>query len=548
MTIDEVAHIIIGVTPPEFFGLQVGRRVDLTVPIASYVMYFMNLATLRAHEGWVDLMSSSALYSYLLILLLPAVVSCATSRPGLETAAHSATAASSSPWLQYADVRQAGFDGQALRAVCERADSLHSGALMAVFRGHVILACGDVNRPLEAHSVRKSLVSGLYGTAVARGEINLDATLADFGIDERTPLTAEERSATIRQVISARSGVYLPAAYGASQDRRRPERGSHPPGTHWFYNNWDFNIAGVVYERATGEDLYESFERRLAQPLGMEDWNPADGFRVYEPTKSRYPAHTFRISTRDLARFGQLYLQEGSWERRLLLPADWLKESTRPHTDDGDGTGYGYMWWTYRAGSPFTAKYPTLGQHTFYRGLGTGEQGLWVIPDANLVVVHRADTDHGRTIAGEDHWRLVESILAARRSEPEPKPDLRPLQATTLSTQLPPVTMANYRALPQSVLDDYFGNYELAPGATDLGEYKLTPAGTVRVFLFDEKPYIHLPGVGDVQMFPSAQDTFTVRVVQGVGIAFERSADDEVTAVTLTVGDYMLRASRAQTR
>jgi CubicO group peptidase (beta-lactamase class C family) len=169
---------------------------------------------LRAHEGWVDLMSSSALYSYLLILLLPAVVSCATSRPGLETAAHSATAASSSPWLQYADVRQAGFDGQALRAVCERADSLHSGALMAVFRGHVILACGDVNRPLEAHSVRKSLVSGLYGTAVARGEINLDATLADFGIDERTPLTAEERSATIRQVISARSGVYLPAAYG----------------------------------------------------------------------------------------------------------------------------------------------------------------------------------------------------------------------------------------------------------------------------------------------------------------------------------------------
>jgi hypothetical protein len=108
--------------------------------------------------------------------------------------------------------------------------------------------------------------------------------------------------------------------------------------------------------------------------------------------------------------------------------------------------------------------------------------------------------------------------------------------------------MANYRALPQSVLDDYFGNYELAPGATDLGEYKLTPAGTVRVFLFDEKPYIHLPGVGDVQMFPSAQDTFTVRVVQGVGIAFERSADDEVTAVTLTLGDYMLRASRAQTR
>ena len=70
----------------------------------------------------------------------------------------------------------------------------------------------------------------------------------------------------------------------------------------------------------------------------------------------------------------------------------------------------------------------------------------------------------------------------------------------------------------------------------------------MRVFLFDEKPYIHLPGVGDVQMFPTARDTFTVRVVQGMGIAFERGAGDEVTAVTLTLGDHTLRASRAQPR
>src|SRR5688572_24140027 len=191
-------------------------------------------------------MSSSASYSYLLPLFL-AVVSCSTARPGLETDAP--IAASAGPWLQYTDVRQSGFDGQALRAVCERADNLHSGAVMAAFRGHVILACGDVRRTFESHSVRKSLVSGLYGTAIARGEIDLDSTLADFAIDEATPLMAAERLATIRQVISARSGVYLPAAYGAGQDRGRPPRGSHAPGTHWFYNNWDFNIAGVVYER-----------------------------------------------------------------------------------------------------------------------------------------------------------------------------------------------------------------------------------------------------------------------------------------------------------
>ena len=149
---------------------------------------------------------------------------------------------------RYTDVRQAGFDEQALRAVCERADSLRSGALMVVFRGRVLLACGDVARPFESHSVRKSLVSGLYGTAVTRGEIDLNASLAMVGIDDQTPLTASERSATIRQVISARSGVYLPAAYAPAIQDRRPERGSHSPGAHWFYNNWDFNVAGVVYE------------------------------------------------------------------------------------------------------------------------------------------------------------------------------------------------------------------------------------------------------------------------------------------------------------
>ena len=455
-------------------------------------------------------------------------------------------AASGGPWLQYTHVRQAGFDPDALRAVCERADKLQSGALMAVFRGRVILACGDVVRKFEAHSVRKSLVSGLYGTAIARREIDLNSTLAHLAIDDLTPLTPAEHSATLRQVISARSGVYLPAAYGASQERGRPPRGSHAPGTHWFYNNWDFNIAGVVYERATREDLYESFDRRLAQPLGMEDWQLRDGFRAYEPTRSRHPAHTFRISSRDLARFGQLYLQEGRWADRQIVPADWVRESTRPHTDDGDGTGYGYMWWTYQAGSPFTAKYPGLGKNTFYRGLGTGEQGLWVIPGEDLVVVHRADTDHDRTIQSTDQWQLVESILAARRTKPEANPELGPLRPSPLSSQLPPVAIPEYRPLPSTRVDDYLGEYEPGPGATHLGSYRLTPGALLRVFLFEEKPYLHVPGVSDIQMFPSAPDTFAARISPGVDIAFERAADDRVTAVKVSLGGRIVTASKVR--
>ena len=162
-----------------------------------------------------------------------------------------------------------------------------------------------------------------------------------------------------------------------------------------------------------------------------------------------------------------------------------------------------------------------------------------MIPDADLGVVHRADTDQGRRVDGEAHWGLVESLLEARRTQPKPKPDLRPLRPTVLSSQLPPAIIPEYRALPESFLDSYLGDYD--------GEYKLTPGGTVGVFLFDGKPYLHLPGVGDVQMFATARrDILAVRVVPGMGIAFERGADDEVTAVILSLGDHTLKASRAQ--
>jgi hypothetical protein len=204
------------------------------------------------------------------------------------------------------------------------------------------------------------------------------------------------------------------------------------------------------------------------------------------------------------------------------------------------------MWWTYQAGSTFTARYPNLGRHTFYRGLGTGEQGLWVIPDADLVVVHRADTDHARRIEGEDHWKLVESVLAARRHEPAPRPALRALQPTALRSQLPAATIPAYRTLAGSALRQYLGDYELAPGAGEIAGRKLTPRGTVRVFLFDEKPFMHLPGVGDVQILPIDRDTFTARAVLGLSIAFERDPNGKVKTLTVTVGGRTFTASRTQ--
>src|SRR5689334_8374852 len=162
----------------------------------------------------------------------------------------------SQPWKQYATVADAGFSPSALDSLRRFADSTNVAALMAVYRGNVLMAWGDIERKFQLHSVRKSLVSALYGTAIADGKVKLDVTLGDLGIDDVGKLTTQEKSARVRDVIAAPSGVYLSGAYGGvEQAADRPARGTFAPGTHWYYNNWDFNLAGVLYERLVGESL-----------------------------------------------------------------------------------------------------------------------------------------------------------------------------------------------------------------------------------------------------------------------------------------------------
>jgi CubicO group peptidase (beta-lactamase class C family) len=129
----------------------------------------------------------------------------------------------------------------------------------------------------------------------------------------------------------------------------RPQRGSHPPGTFWYYNNWDFNVLGEVYQRLTGYSVFQAFEHQLARPLGFQDFDPMKHASFgYDPDAPRFPAYNLWLSARDMARFGQLYLQKGLWQGRQILPADWVALSTRLTSRTGRSgvlSGYGYLWW-----------------------------------------------------------------------------------------------------------------------------------------------------------------------------------------------------------
>jgi CubicO group peptidase (beta-lactamase class C family) len=302
-----------------------------------------------------------------------------------------------------------GWSTEKLKEAEDYALGYSPTAVMIVQDGKVIASWGDNSHKVNVRSIRKSLLDALYGISVAEGKIALDRTLADLGINDRPPgLSDVERQATIRDLLMGRSGVYHAAAYEAPDEKaRRPARGSHTPGSFWYYNNWDFNTLGFIYQRLTGSDIFQSFEDEVGKPIGMEDFKASDGKFVFEPV-SDYPAYTMRVTARDLARFGWLNLNRGSWDGKIIVPAAWIEESTKTWSETERGLGYGYLWWVMPP--------PMAGGTAGYLGLGYGGQALAVIPALRLVVVQLVDVPEGQErIAAPHFFELLNRIIAAVR-------------------------------------------------------------------------------------------------------------------------------------
>jgi CubicO group peptidase (beta-lactamase class C family) len=314
-------------------------------------------------------------------------------------------------WTWADSPESVGWSSDELAEAQAYAERIGSAAVMIVDDGVVVDAWGDLAHKYRCHSMRKSLISALYGIYVAEGKIDLSATLQGLGIDDRTPLTEVEKTATVAQLLSARSGVYIEAAGEvAAMKALRPERGSHEPGTFWYYNNWDFNALGTIFDQLSGEEnIYTAFDKRIADPIGMQDYVPDELHYFYEPY-SRHPYYGFRMSTRDLARFGLLFLRNGRWGEQQVVPADWVRESTARHSVIGPQSGYGYMWWTGEGVGGF----PNVdeGPGSYYAS-GYGGHNVIVMPARKLVVVHRADTDVGHMVDEVSIGTLLWMILDA---------------------------------------------------------------------------------------------------------------------------------------
>jgi len=245
-------------------------------------------------------------------------------------------------------------------------------------------------------SVAKSFMSGLYGNAIEDGLINISNPVETY-LPELIGTAYE--GATLKSILNMSSGVrfnedYLDQfsdinkmgrviAMGGSMDNYATtltER-QYEPGAVWQYVSIDTHVAAMALRRVTGKSLHTLWEESYGAHLGM-------GKAPYYLTDGEDVAFALgglNLRTRDFAKFGQLFLQDGMWNGEQIVPADWVAQSTQNHAPNVHperGTGYGYQWWV-----PMPQEGPNKGD---FFAVGIYGQYIYVNPSANLVIAKNA--------------------------------------------------------------------------------------------------------------------------------------------------------------
>ena len=241
------------------------------------------------------------------------------------------------------------------------------------------------------------MLSAIVGQHVGTGpnQINLETTLAELGINDKpNPLTPLQQQAKVLYLIKSISGInHEAAAEGGLFKKEKDKRLGHkpnPPGTVWAYNNWDYNALTTIFEQETGLTIYEAFKKGIAEPLEMQDFNENSVFYSADERLSVHRKAGFKMSARDLVKFGQLYLNKGKWNGKQIIPEEWIDRITDDYTITGNkllGSGHGYLWWV-----PVDNKSREMGiPEGTYVASGFGNQRIVVIPYWDTVIVHQVN-------------------------------------------------------------------------------------------------------------------------------------------------------------
>ncbi len=242
--------------------------------------------------------------------------------------------------------------------------------------------------PHALFSLSKSFTSTAVGLAVAEGHFSIDdSVLAFFAEDSSAQVSDSLAAMRVRHLLSMSTGQAVDTwSYMVNRPDGNWAKGFlevpvlHKPGTHFVYNTGATYMLSAIVQKTTGMTLIDYLQPRLFAPLGIGDatWTES-------PQGISAGGIGLSLKTEDVARFGLLYLREGMWQGRQILPASWVKTATTSQVAESGGMqidwaqGYGYQFWRCRHGA--------------YRGDGAFGQYCIVMPEQDVVLAMTSGLD-----------------------------------------------------------------------------------------------------------------------------------------------------------
>ena len=380
--------------------------IDQELPKAWFVSYAVDesAGTVTAHA--FGLRRKTAVYRPGLGCALALDVSPDALRgQGFEPAARPS---SDAPWPvgEGADTRAdpPGLDRAALTAAIDGVFTapLNTRAVVIVHRGRLLAeryAPGfDADMPLLGWSMTKSVTSALVGILVGRGELSIDEPIGF----ERWSGTEDPRAQlTWDQLLRMSSGLEFNEDYGLRTDVTAMLFDVHdasavpldrklvaPIDTSWAYSSGTTNlIQRGIRERMSDDAAYHRLPHdALFAPIGMHS-----AIMETDPSGTFVGSSFMYATARDWARFGQLFIQDGVWEGRRILPEGWVARSVTP-TPTHPTQGYGAQWWLNAATDPEQRALPGVPADAYF---ASGHQGqiVLVVPSREAVIVRQGMTN-----------------------------------------------------------------------------------------------------------------------------------------------------------
>ncbi|WNR42064.1 serine hydrolase domain-containing protein [Paenibacillus roseipurpureus] len=268
--------------------------------------------------------------------------------------------------------------------------------------------------PHSLFSLSKSFAATAIGLAVSEGRLSLEDQVISFFPDESpSEVSANLHAMQVRHLLMMGTGhdqdvtnSMVKHASGNWVEGFLQQPVDHAPGTHFAYNSGASYMLSAIIHKVTGQSLLDYLRPRLLNPLGIAHatWDTC-------PRGIPIGGWGLSVTTESIAKFGQLYLQQGIWNGERILNEDWVKEASVKHISNGDGgdsdwaQGYGYQFWRCRHGA--------------FRGDGAFGQFCVVLPEHNAVIAITSGLKNMQLVLDSVWEHLLPGIRLNNGAEPD---------------------------------------------------------------------------------------------------------------------------------